>query len=159
MAQDVLVNAEALTVTVGPIKATAGTLSLDNGNLTTDGSGNITAKNFTGSNASVKQLSGGQSAATTFAAASANTIATSGVRVARVATSGASTSVSNILATGNSPGQEVTVINENTTAGSTLDFAGGSATSNIVGAGTVVSGLSAARFIWDSGTSFWYRTA
>lgn len=107
----------------------------------------------------VAQLQGGQSAATTFAAASANTIITAGVRVARVATSGASTSVSNILQKGTQPGQEITVINENTTAGSSLDFAGGSATSNIIGAGTVVSGMVAARFVWDSGTTFWYRTA
>jgi len=154
MGQDTQINAEALTITAGPLKATAGSVSLDNGNLTTDGSGNLTAKNL-----SVAQVAGGQSAATTFAAATGNTIATSGVRVARVATSAASTSISNILATGNVAGQEITVINENTTAGSTLDFAGGSATSHIIGAGTVVSGMVAARFVWNSATTFWYRTA
>ncbi len=109
--------------------------------------------------ANVGQLYGGQAAVTTFAAATGNTIPTAGIRVARVATSAASTSVSNILATGTQPGQEITVINENTTAGSSLDFAGGSATSHIIGAGTVVSGMVAARFVWDSGTTFWYRTS
>jgi hypothetical protein len=114
---------------------------------------------FIAETATINQLQGGQAAVTTFAAASANTIPVAGVRVARVATSGASTSVSNILTKGTQPGQEITIINANTTAGSSLDFAGGSATSNIIGAGTVVSGMVAARFVWDSATTFWYRTA
>ena len=151
MAQDTTVNAETLTVIAGPIKALAGSVSLDAGSLTTDGSGNLTAKKLT-----VTQIAGGV-AVTTFAASNTNTLVTSGVRVIRCATSGVSTSISNILATGNVNGQELTIINENTTAGSSIDFAGGSATSNVLGTGTAINGNAAARFIWDAGLTFWVR--
>lgn len=92
--------------------------------------------------------------ATAAVTASSGTITTSGVTEARVAPAGAITGV--ILQAGTFAGQEVTVVNESA-AVNTVTFAA-AGTSNVAdGTSAVVPGLASQRFIWDSGTSRWYR--
>lgn len=96
---------------------------------------------------------GGQSALATIA--TSGTITTSGVRVIRTTVGGAVTSC--VLQAGTLAGQEITVINENTTGSNTIGFAA-SGTSNYASP-AAISGLTAAKFVWDGGTSLWYRTS
>ena len=87
------------------------------------------------------------------AVATNGTITTAGVSVARVAPAGAVTGV--ILAVGTTGGQVCTVVNESVAA-NTVTFAA-SGTSNVAdGTSSVIAGLNARRFVWDSGTSLWY---
>ena len=87
------------------------------------------------------------------AIASNGTITTVGVSVARVAPGSAVTGI--ILAVGTTGGQVCTVVNESA-AGNTVTFAA-SGTSNVAdGTSSVIAGLNARRFVWDSGTSLWY---
>lgn len=76
--------------------------------------------------------------------------------IARSAPGGAITGV--ILQPGTSPGQRVTVVNESAAA-NTITFAA-AGTSNVAdGVTTVIPGLRASTFWWDSVTARWYRTA
>jgi hypothetical protein len=78
------------------------------------------------------------------------------VDVVRSAPGGAITGV--ILQPGTYAGQRVTVVNESAAA-STITFAA-AGTSNVAdGVTTVIPGLRASTFWWDTGTSRWYRTA
>lgn len=61
-----------------------------------------------------------------------------------------------ILAKGAYPGQECAIINESVAA-STVTFAA-AGTSNVAdGVGSVIAGLTAKAFVWDSVTQLWYR--
>lgn len=94
--------------------------------------------------------------ATAAATATSGTITTAGVSVARVSPAGAITGV--ILQAGTYPGQQVTVVNEAIAANSVTFAASG--TSGVAdGTTTVIPGLRASTFTWDSGTSLWYRSA
>lgn len=97
---------------------------------------------------------GGWSQSSSAAAVATNgTITTAGVSVARVAPTGAVTGV--ILAVGTTGGQVCTVVNE-AVAANTVTFAA-SGTSHVAdGTSSVIAGLNARRFVWDSGTSLWY---
>lgn len=76
--------------------------------------------------------------------------------IARSAPGGAITGV--ILQPGAYNGQRVVVANESAAA-STITFAA-AATSNVAdGVTTVIPGLRASQFWWNSATSRWYRTA
>lgn len=91
--------------------------------------------------------------ATAPAIATNGTIATAGVSAARVAPAGAVTGV--ILAVGTTGGQMCTVINESVAA-NTVTFAA-AGTSNVAdGVASVIAGLTARTFCWDSVTSLWY---
>ncbi|MFN2466142.1 MAG: beta strand repeat-containing protein [Candidatus Dormibacteria bacterium] len=115
----------------------------------------LASPTFTGTVSVNGLLAGGQSA-TAPAVASAGTIATAGVRVARVAPTAAVTGV--ILAAGTVAGQQVTVINEATTTTFSVTFAA-AATSNVAdGVSSVIPGLAASTFTWDSVTARWYRS-
>ena len=81
------------------------------------------------------------------------TIATAGVSAARVSPTGAVTGV--ILAVGTTGGQMIHVINE-AVAANTITFAA-AGTSNVAdGVSSVIAGLNARSFVWDSGTNLWY---
>jgi hypothetical protein len=76
-------------------------------------------------------------------------------RIAKVSgAAGATVAAAAIATAGVTPGQELIVLNENTTVGSTLVIS----TNVILKAGTTsvtVSGLAAARFIWDDTQTKW----
>lgn len=94
--------------------------------------------------------------ATAPAIATSGTITTAGVGVARVSPAAAVTGI--ILQAGTIPGQEVWVVNEAAAANSVTFAAAG--TSNVAdGAGAAIAGVTARKFVWDSGTSLWYRAA
>lgn len=84
--------------------------------------------------------------------ATGDTITTTGVSVARVAPAAAVTGV--ILEKGTQQGQEVVVVNESTSADS-VTFAASGTSFVADGTSDVISGLTAARFIWDG--SLWYH--
>lgn len=130
-----------------------GKTSLDNGLIVSDGAGFLTVAKLTSSgNANLSTLIGGQSS-TAPATAQAGSIST-GNRISRVSPAGAITAV--VLTSGVNAGQDVTVVNEAIAANTiTFDVAG---TSHVAdGVSTVIPGLTAARFVWDSGTSLWYH--
>lgn len=91
--------------------------------------------------------------ATAVAIASSGTIAASGSQfVSRVAPTGNVTGV--ILTAGTVAGQGVTVLNE---SAFTVTFAA-SGTSHVAdGVSDVVAALTSREFVWDTGTSLWYR--
>lgn len=133
------VNCEALTST--------GTATL----ATTNISGVATLSSHVFING---DLVGGQSA-TAVATITGGTIATGfNNRVSRVNPAGAITGV--IMQAGTQPGQEITVVNEAAAANTvTMAVAG---TSNVAdGVSTVIAGLTANRFTWDSVTALWYH--
>lgn len=85
--------------------------------------------------------------------ATAGTITTAGVGLARVAPAGAVTGV--ILQPGTADPQRVTVVNESPGADSVTFAAAG--TSNVAnGASCVIPGLTAQSFVWDTATALWY---
>lgn len=87
------------------------------------------------------------------AVATGGTITTAGVSAARVAPTGAVTGV--ILAVGTTGGQMCQVVNQSA-AGNTVTFAV-AATSNVAnGVTSVIAGLNARSFVWNSATSLWY---
>jgi len=87
------------------------------------------------------------------AVATGGTIVTEGVSAARVAPTGAVTGV--ILAVGTTGGQMCQVVNQSA-AGNTVTFAV-AATSNVAnGVTSVIAGLKARSFVWNSSTSLWY---
>src|SRR5690349_18485658 len=82
------------------------------------------------------------------------TIPTGGLYSTRVTAAAAVTGV--ILQPGTYPGQEVTVVHEGAAANTITMAAAG--TSNVAdGVGTVIAGLTAKTFVWDSSTKLWYR--
>lgn len=110
--------------------------------LNADGNGSIISKG---------SLTVGQSASAA-SLASSGTVTTSGVGVARVAGALAVTGV--ILQSGTQAGQICTVVNE---AANNITFAA-SGTSHVAdGTSDIIAGNTARRFVWDSGTSLWYR--
>lgn len=122
-------------------------ISLDNGALTTDGSGNIT-----GTSISAPAMFLPQSAPA--AIANSSTIATANGGIARCTVAAACTAV--VMAAGTKTGQTVVVINESAAA-NTITFAA-QGTSNVAGGTTVsLAGLAAHLFVWDAGTSLWYQ--
>jgi Pectate lyase superfamily protein len=110
----------------------------------------------TGSARFAGSLSLAQSA-TAPATATSGTIATAGLGVSRVAPAGAVTSV--VLQAGTVAGQTVTVVNESAAA-NTITFNTTPATAHVADSATepAIAGLTARSFVWDSGTSLWYRT-
>lgn len=84
--------------------------------------------------------------------ASSGTIAVGNLGVSRVTTTGAVTGV--ILATGSTAGQICTVINE---SANTITFAAAATSKVADGVSDIIAANSARRFVWDSGTSLWYR--
>jgi hypothetical protein len=86
--------------------------------------------------------------------ATSGTITAAAVGVSRVAPAAAITGV--ILQAGTISGQQVVVINESVAA-STITFAA-SGTSHVAdGVSDVIAGLTARTFVYDTGTSLWYR--
>lgn len=84
-----------------------------------------------------------------------STIDTS-VDISRVAPGGAVTGI--ILAAGTYPGQRVTVVNESAAA-STVTMATAGTSFVADGVTTVIPGLRASTFWWDSAAGRWFRTA
>lgn len=155
-----------------------GSISSDNANFTTDGAGNVSAKIVTmtrlssdaagitsdgagnltiNGNAKFGQLQMSQATGTVQTLASTNTInIPAGVSSVRVTTAAAVTGIIIPAATG-SPGAILNVIHEGAAA-NTITFAA-AGTSNVAdGTSDVITGPSAATFIWDNNTSLWYRT-
>jgi len=85
-----------------------------------------------------------------------STITTNGVGSARVAPGGAVTGI--ILGAGQFAGQEVWVVNEATGA-NTVTMAAAATSFVADGASTVIAGLTAAKFVWNSVVSRWFRAA
>lgn len=142
MPLDVFTDATNVTI-LGPVSVSKDPLSGLDGNVTVNGAAGI----------STNGISGGVSALATIA--TSGTISVAGVRVARCTDAGAVTAV--VLATGTLSGQEIAIINENTTGANSITFAA-SGTSNVAnGVSTVISGLTCARLVWDAGTSLWYH--
>lgn len=113
------------------------------------GSGTTAAKSDHAHPAASLQVSG--SAASV---ASSGTISTSGLGVSRVTTSGAVTGV--IVQSGTVSGQQVLVVNE---SANTITMAA-SGTSHVAdGTSDVIAATTARLFVWDGGTSLWYRAA
>jgi hypothetical protein len=61
-----------------------------------------------------------------------------------------------VMGTGQFDGQELTVINVAQVAGSSVSFAAAGSASGHLSTVVVISGLTAARFIWDSVSAVWY---
>lgn len=99
------------------------------------------------------QLPSGLESATAVVIINGNTIATAGLKVSRVAPGGAVTGI--ILAAGTYPTQEITVVNESTAANS-VTFAAVGTSFVADGVSSVIAGLNARRFQWDSATSTWF---
>ena len=86
--------------------------------------------------------------------ANSGTIPSSGLYSSRVTAAAAVTGV--IMQPGTYPGQELCVIHEGAAA-NTITFAA-AGTSNVAdGVGSVIAGLTAKCFVWDSQTRLWYR--
>lgn len=99
-----------------------------------------------------KTFNVGQSASAP-AIATNGTVTTAGVAEARLAPAGAVTGI--ILQAGTTAGQMCMVVNQSAAA-NTVTFAA-SGTSNVAdGTGSVIAGLTARLFIWNSATSLWY---
>jgi hypothetical protein len=161
MGQDVILKAEQIvassgvSLTSGGATVTAGGISVTAGGETiTAGGLSITAGGATvngGLTADILQ-GGSSTAIATVADSGTISIAKRVVKVSGAA--GATVAAAAIATAGASPGQELIVCNENTTVGSTLVIS----TNVILKAGTTsvtVSGLAAARFIWDEVQTKW----
>src|SRR5947208_2795 len=102
------------------------------------------------------QTGGGMDQSTTAVAIATGDTINTAIDVSRVAPAAAVTGV--IMAPGVYPGQRCTVINESV-AGNTVTMAA-AGTSNVAdGVTTVIPGLRASLFVWDSAAARWYRTA
>lgn len=152
--QDIKVVGEQIVAQTSGISVTSGGQTITAGGQTiTAGGQSITAGGSTVTGgASIDVLRGGASSVTT---STGGTIQTSGSRVIK-ATVAASAQATNLtLATG-SIGQEIVVINENTTGTSTLIFTG-----NVIAAlGTTtvtVSGGAGFKAVWDDQQSLWVK--
>ena len=154
---DAFTNADSVTI-LGPLivkddptNASTGTgsVSLGNGSMTINSAGT-----FTGSGVQTVALSGGVSTLATIA--TSGTITVSGSRILRTTNAGAVTAV--VLATGLFNGQDITIVNENTTGTNTITFAA-SGTSNVAaGTAVVISGLRCQKLVWLSANSLWYQS-
>jgi hypothetical protein len=124
------------------------------GQDTTFTSETVTATTATITNAVMTTQYGGTSGSTGVALTTAGTIAVA--RVAKVNPGSAVTAV--IMASGTQDGQELTIINTAAAAGSSVTFAtaGTAAASSHLATDFVISGLTAAKFTWDTGTTLWY---
>lgn len=147
----VVTNTDNVTIT-GPLTVqndpmgTVATLSLDNGNMTSDGSGNITmVKLKCQSIAGGVQNGGATSLAQTVNAAA--TITNGSFQTIRIA-AGAATTTSCALTTGTVDGQDLTVVNISAT---------NVVISTNVGVASTVVASGAASFKWDAGTTLWYH--
>lgn len=129
--------------------ASDGSVWFDQGNVYTDGNGNVTVATLTSTGDIITggTFRGGQSSAAQ-AIATGNTVNTAGLRVARCTAAAAATGVA--LQAGTQQGQEVYVVNESAAANS-IAF-----TTNVATAFTL-AGATAAHFIWDSVTALWYH--
>ena len=145
--------------TVSPGGSTTYKISVANGTNTTGVIKAATPNNSAGNNAGTLvaiPVFGYSQSSTAPAVATSGTITTSGVTSARVSPSGAVTGV--ILQAGTFAAQEVIVVNEAVGA-NTVTFAA-SGTSNVAdGTSDVIAGLTARKFVWDTGTSLWYRAS
>lgn len=94
--------------------------------------------------------------ATAVAIANAGTIATAGIVVSRVSPASGVTGI--IMAAGTQPGQLCIVVNEAVAANS-VTFNTTPATANVADSATetAIAGLTARLYVWDAGTSLWYR--
>ena len=154
-AASVLTAATGLTVTAGGEVITAGGLSITAGGETiTAGGLSITAGGATITGGLTTDLLQGGSTSTIATVADSGTIAISR-RVAKVSgAAGATIAGAAIATSGAVGGQELIVLNENTTVGSTIVIS----TNVILKAGTTsvtVSGLAGARFIYDEVQTKW----
>lgn len=145
--EQIVAQSSGISVTSGGQTITAGGQSITSGGQTISSGGST----VTGG-ASIDVLRGGTSSVTT---STGGTIQTSGSRVIK-ATVAASAQATNLtLATG-SIGQEIVVINENTTGTSTLIFTG-----NVIAAlGTTtitVSGGAGFKAAWDDTQNLWVK--
>lgn len=131
-----LTAATGISVTAGGITVTAGGISVAGG-LQTD------------------QLAGGCTSTAGVAITAAGTVSAS-TRVAKVSPTAAVTSC--VMATGTTPGQQVTVLNEQGTAANAVSFAITSGASNLANAAStiVISGGQSKTFTWDPFTALWY---
>ena len=124
-------------------------LELSNGTALRQYSDGFTTRTVELSGGTISLLQSTSAAVT----ATAGTITTSGVGVARVAPTGAITGV--ILQAGTLPGQECIVINESAFS-VTFDVAG---TSHVAdGVSAVIVANRSMNFRWDGGTSLWYHS-
>jgi|SRR5581483_4507003 len=126
------------------------TSSLDAGNITTDGSGNITAVSITSSVPAAGTVS-------STSPAPSGTLATSSA-VMRFTPTGATGSLN--LALGTKNGQFVTIVNESTTVANTMTFpTGGNILVDASSDSIVVKAASAEMFVFDlalnSGAGLW----
>lgn len=145
-------NLDAVTVT-GPLvvqndpMGAATSLSFDNGNFTSDGSGNLTMLA-----ANIKSVQGG--VANGGATSLAQTLATSGTvsngsnRVYRISAGTNATVSALVLTNGSVDGQDLTIVNVGATACTIATH---------VGTATTVAASAAASFEWDAGTTLWYH--
>jgi hypothetical protein len=136
----------------GIVVSDGGGITSDNGNFSTDGNGNLTILG----NAKFGQLQMAQATGTVQTLATGNTVnIPANVSAIRVTAAAAVTGIIIPAATG-APGAMLCVIHEGAAA-NTITFAA-SGTSNVAdGASDVITGPSAALFIWDNVTLLWYR--
>lgn len=149
----VVSNSDAVTIT-GPLTVqndpmgAATSLSFDNGNVTTDGNGNVTMLVAT-----VKGLQGGvANGGSTTAAQSmttAGTISNGNSRVYRILSGATASNL--VLTKGTIDGQDLTLVNVSATNAILT-------TTNLAAAATVTANA-AASFEWDAGTTLWYHKA
>lgn len=155
------------TVTQPNINQQTNGLYADNGNLVSDGAGNLTAVGLTTSGAlallsTILQLESTPSGSIPTPTGAAQTIATSHT-ISRTAPSGAVTGA--ILAAGTKNGQICIVTNESTVVANTITFSTTLATGLVLTDATpdghVIKASSAAIFIWfsslNSGNGAWVR--
>lgn len=138
-----------LSVTAGGQTITAGGQSITAGGQTiTAGGSSITAGGLTvtAGGASLNAVSGGVAAVQTVA--TGGTIAVTAARVLKC-TVAAGATASNLSLGSGLAGQEVMVINENATGGSTLGITG------TVNAAMSISGLKAQKFVFDDTQTAW----
>jgi hypothetical protein len=147
MAQDTYLVAESVT-SLGQLKA-------DQGHLSTDGvAGTLTTVGVVTTNLNNTNQFGGVTGGVSGAAITISGTISAASRTSKVLPGSAVTSC--VLGTGTQDGQEITVVNLAQVAGSSVSFAAaGSATSHLATV-VVISGLTAARFIWDANTAVWY---
>lgn len=150
----VLTNADSTTIT-GPLvvqndpAGAAASVSFDNANITSDGSGNLTMLALTAKGVSGGVANGG-------AASLAQTLASSGTinnttsRVYRISAGTNATVSALVLTNGSTDGQDLTVVNVGAT---------GVTIATHVGTATTIAASAAASFEWDAGTTLWYHKA
>lgn len=106
---------------------------------------------FKDNSGNINKISTFAQSATAVSLASNGVITSSGISLSRVSPTSAVTGI--ILQAGTIGGQKITVVNESS---NTVTFA--SSGSNVAdGASDIINGTSAREFVWDAGTSLWYR--